>query len=177
MRFEAEMSKKAVFLYIITGVLAGVFIVWVISFSSSKTSETSFCLICHEMKYTMKELENSKHWKNRSGYMTQCSDCHISPGVAGMVEAKWRGMEKVKIHFLEKPFLDEGKWADRRKYLKGKVQDEMPQINCTRCHDIDNMQPSSREAEKAHKTITSQMRCLDCHSIEGLEYLIHNSQR
>jgi nitrate/TMAO reductase-like tetraheme cytochrome c subunit len=139
-----------------------------------ETTKTTFCVSCHEMKETKTELERSGHGMNRSGYEVACADCHITQGVMGMVEAKWKGLKEVTIHFADNPMKNKERWAARRMELKTKVAREMPQQNCTRCHDLDKMKYSTIEAETAHKTMTGDMRCLDCHSVQGLKYLIHN---
>lgn len=140
------------------------------------TSQTSFCLSCHEMRDTGHELDASTHGRNRSGYRTQCADCHIAPGLGGMIAAKWKGLGELRVHLTEPGRLAGEQWAARRGELKKRLLHEMPQANCTRCHDVMSMKPSTRDAEVAHKTITPRMRCLDCHSVEGLEFVVHNAR-
>jgi nitrate/TMAO reductase-like tetraheme cytochrome c subunit len=141
------------------------------------TSKTSFCLSCHEMQQTEGELARSGHGMNRSGLRIECADCHITPGIAGMVKAKWTGLQEMKIHILENPSKDSEKWADRRQKLRRKVAREMPQQNCLHCHDLGRMKGISPATETAHRTITADMRCLDCHSVEGMNYLVHNPEK
>jgi nitrate/TMAO reductase-like tetraheme cytochrome c subunit len=138
------------------------------------TSTTSFCISCHEMKDTHRELMASGHGANRSGFRAECADCHISAGLSGMVRAKWTGLQELKIHVCENPGKDMTKWEARRQELKKKVAREMPNENCTKCHQIDAMRCSTKAGETAHRTITGETRCLDCHSVEGLQFLVHN---
>ena len=156
------------------GFLAGMLFACLAAAGVHGSSETSFCASCHEMKDTYRELQASKHWKNRSGTESQCSDCHISRGLAGLIEAKWKGLGEVKVHFLGKPSQHPAEWGARRLEMRKRLVADMPQENCTGCHSVDRMVPSNREAEVAHKTITPGMRCLDCHSVEGLRYLVHD---
>ncbi|MDQ7823258.1 MAG: NapC/NirT family cytochrome c [Candidatus Eremiobacteraeota bacterium] len=154
---------------------AGVLFLYLALFSIEWTSKTSFCMKCHEMRETLGELEHSSHWINRSGYQVHCRECHITPGTAGMVKAKMNGLREVAVHFAEQPSKHQEKWRARRLELREKLAKELPQQNCTRCHDLATMVPSTKEAVKAHDTITGKMRCLDCHSVRGLTRLVHST--
>lgn len=161
-------------LYYAAALVIGAFLLLLFQGFVHATSETSFCMSCHEMKDHMRELKASTHWSNRDGYHTECAECHINAGFAGMVEAKWKGLHEVVVHFTDNPEKNPEKWRNRRTELRKKVVREMPQATCVKCHDLNSMEPSTRNAEKAHSTITPQMRCLDCHSVEGMKFLVHN---
>jgi len=175
-RFRALLGGNS--RYYAAGFMGGTFVLALIGVTTfgvvHHTSETSFCISCHEMKETKSELGRSGHGVNRSGYEVSCADCHITQGVMGMVEAKWKGLKELTIHYVDNPMKKPEKWALRRMELKKKVAREMPQQNCTRCHDIGRMKYSTKEAETAQDTITGDMRCLDCHSVEGLKRLVHD---
>lgn len=159
----------------LTGFGAGLLFLLALSFAVHSTSETEFCGSCHEMKAHLRELEGSTHWINRSGSRTGCAECHISPGLGGIVKAKINGLSEVFIHFTGRP--EGARWESRRSELRARTIEELPQKNCTGCHRLDDAKPSSREAEVAHATITQHTRCLDCHSVEGLQFLVHNEEK
>jgi len=160
--------------YLGIALLAGAFLLLLLQGFIHATSDMPFCASCHEMDDHVRELKSSTHWNNRNGYHTKCAECHISPGFAGMVEAKWKGLHEVIVHYADNPLRNPEKWRNRRNELRKKVVREMPQSVCIKCHDVDSMKPSTKEAEKAHSTITPKMKCLDCHSVEGQSYLVHN---
>ncbi len=161
-------------LYFGAALIVGAFLLLLFQGFVHATSETSFCGSCHEMENHVRELKASTHWSNRDGYHAQCADCHINSGFAGMVEAKWKGLHEVVVHIADNPEKNPEKWRNRRSELRKKVAREIPQSICIKCHDLASMKPSTRDAEKAHNTITPEMRCLDCHSVEGTGFLVHN---
>jgi len=173
MKLLARVGKKGLLVWC-GGFVSALLLLWLGASAVSGTSRTSFCLSCHEMADTGRELHASRHGRNPSGYVTQCAECHIAPGLAGLAAAKWKGLGELYVHVFHGGLLEGKAWGDRRKAMRARLVREMPQESCTRCHDLARMKPSTREGEVAHKTITPRMRCLDCHSVEGLRSLVHD---
>jgi nitrate/TMAO reductase-like tetraheme cytochrome c subunit len=158
----------------LAGFCSALVFVWLGASAVLGTSRDAFCVSCHEMSAAGRQLDTSSHGKNRSGRMAQCADCHIAPGVGGLVKAKWKGLGIAAVHFFQRSRVTGEQWELRRLELRKDLERQLPQESCVCCHDRSRMKPSTREAEIAHKVITPNMRCLDCHSVEGLGRLVHN---
>lgn len=122
------------------------------------TSATSYCGSCHEMTSYLENLKQSSHYKNASGQTTQCVDCHISPGAAGWIRGKFKGLQALYQHWQGMAQKDPAQWAARVAAIRERLYKEMPQQNCTHCHT--RLAPS---AVFDHATLPGTMRCLDCH--------------
>ena len=69
----------------------------------SYSSQTAFCLSCHEMRVYQDELMLSPHAKDAQGKAIGCSQCHIPSGnLARMLGAKaWMGIKDLWVHNVE----------------------------------------------------------------------------
>ncbi|MGC1974407.1 MAG: NapC/NirT family cytochrome c, partial [Pseudolabrys sp.] len=128
-----------------------------------------FCVSCHEMRDNVyNELQQTIHFKNRSGVRATCSDCHVPHEWFYKVRRKIQASnellhkvlgtvntpEKFERHRLE---LAEHVWAS----MKANDSHE-----CRNCHSAAAMDPH-KQTETAAKVMAEGFKagltCIDCH--------------
>jgi len=63
---------------VVAGVVAGIVLWGGFHWVLELTNTEAFCVSCHEMRDTVyPELQQTIHWKNRSGVRASCPDCHV----------------------------------------------------------------------------------------------------
>jgi cytochrome c-type protein NapC len=133
-----------------------------VSYGVAESSQTHFCLSCHEMQRHGKSLFvddkqalAAVHYQNRLVEReTTCYSCHKDYALFGDVKAKLNGLRHVWAH-----------------YVKGvpekiTLYQPYPNANCLHCHD-----DARRFVEKpAHQPVleavqSGSMSCLTCHRV------------
>jgi nitrate/TMAO reductase-like tetraheme cytochrome c subunit len=137
-------------------------------YTMQRTSQTEFCLSCHEMERQQFELKRSGHAMDKDKNPISCAQCHIplTPGPRYLAVKSYSGIKDVAVHL----FGDPGE-LDRRALqhvARRFVQDE----NCLACHQdlgktVKN-QPIGPEGKKAHegwleKDGIGRRTCASCH--------------
>lgn len=165
----AEKSKKfpfkAFFIYTpLILIVLGIFL----SVSMTKTSTTSYCLSCHEMKTHKEELEKSSHAFDKEKNPIECSQCHLPPGMGPRYVAVkiYAGMKDLWVHHLgDSANLD-------RRHLQGAARRFLMDDNCRACHqDLEKNvkgEPLSEIGKLCHeaylgKNGQTQSSCAGCH--------------
>ena len=133
------------------------------------TNTTAFCISCHEMEQTVyQEFRKSPHYKNRSGVVAGCPDCHVprewGPKLLRKIKAtnelyyKMTGAistpEKFEAKRLE---LAERVW---------KTMEDNDSRECRHCHNQSRMdfhRQSRRAQEKMEKALKEGKTCINCH--------------
>jgi nitrate/TMAO reductase-like tetraheme cytochrome c subunit len=60
------------------GIVAGIVLWGGFNWAIELTNNEAFCISCHEMRDNVyPELQQTIHWKNRSGVRAICLDCHV----------------------------------------------------------------------------------------------------
>jgi nitrate/TMAO reductase-like tetraheme cytochrome c subunit len=132
------------------------------------TSETEFCLSCHEMKTLQTELTRTVHFKNRSGVRLSCGDCHVPKHQPDKLIAKIMALDDVYAHLMGTVDTPE-KFEARRMEMAEKVWASMREDGskaCRACHSFDAMnfdKQSDRPRRKHAQAIDSGETCIDCH--------------
>lgn len=134
---------------------------WVSMWSYHYSSATQFCISCHEMVEPYQQYKNSSHFKNKSGVVAECADCHLPPGGIN----KWyvkisQGVKDTVRHF----FLDPDQ-VDHEKWKQDAVAD-IKSESCLMCHK--NLLPPelSKGGFIAHRAFLkreTKTSCLHCH--------------
>lgn len=134
------------------GVLAGV----------KRSSETTFCVSCHEMEDYGKSLfvDNPEslpavHYQQRLISRDQtCYACHADYAMFGDVKAKLNGLQHVWVHY--------GPGAPE----KIELYQPYPNYNCLRCHDdARGFLEVPVHAQHAAELHTGERSCLSCHDV------------
>ncbi|MCE5251298.1 NapC/NirT family cytochrome c [bacterium] len=146
----------------------------------SYTSETSFCISCHEMRIVAEQgWKQSAHYQNDEGVVAQCSDCHIPHALIPKLWTKTRdGVNDIAVHLFGESDPVMMPWDELGQSARRKVYDS----SCRRCHV--NLTPRGAAiktiiAHREYLKMKDRKRCLDCHRKEFhgafREYLFNNS--
>jgi cytochrome c-type protein NapC len=132
------------------------------------TNEMEFCTSCHSMKTNLEELQETAHYKSRSGVAATCSDCHVPEPFVPKMIAKIRAAKDV-YHEILGTIDTEEKFEEHRWAMANRVWDKMKASDsreCRACHDFENMDltEQSRSARNQHgNAVDSGETCIDCH--------------
>ncbi|MCK9202061.1 MAG: NapC/NirT family cytochrome c [Gallionella sp.] len=155
------------------GVLLGVSAWGGLNMAMEWTNRSEFCTSCHEMTIPYKELQQTVHYKNRSGTTVNCSDCHVASSktpsdyvykslqklfaardIVGHVSGIVDTPEKFEAHRLE---------MAKRVWERMKSRDSK---ECRNCHNFATMDPDKQKARSQIKHEEAQednLTCIDCH--------------
>lgn len=135
------------------------------------TNTESFCISCHEMRDTVyKEYQQSPHYKNASGVIATCPDCHVPKQFMAKMVRKVRASNEL-YHTLLGTIDTPEKFEARRKVLAERVWASMKETDsreCRSCHSATHMALNSQsvQARKKHDSERMASRgetCIDCH--------------
>lgn len=152
-----SISKKMI-ITIVVIIVVLVLIIGGIEF----TSQTSFCVTCHNMKVYYETLKTSSHQE------VDCIKCHIPPGLSNYIKTKLKGLSEVVVYTIGRPPL----------IYHAEVED----TSCLRkgCHSKDELLSNPVSFEKGitfqHSTHLRpvkniQLVCTSCHS-----QIVHDRQ-
>lgn len=163
-------SKKQIAVISLTTAIFLIGAYWVTMWSFHYSSSTQFCTSCHEMVEPYNQYKASIHYKNDSGVIAECADCHLPPGAFSKWYAKIsQGVNDTIKHVLLNPEdIDHEKW---KAVSMKKIRSEA----CLKCHK--NLLPPDlpRGGLIAHRAFLKgeiKPTCLQCH-----ENLVHVSHK
>lgn len=140
-------------------VFTGLFLVMI-----KETSSAEFCMVCHEMRWVGEQgWMRSIHYRNDSGVVAGCGDCHIPPSFVPKLWVKARdGTKDVYTHFLGESDIDKMDWGHMSMNARRKIHD----TSCKKCHHNLTARGMSLKAIMAHRQYIRyrNKRCLDCHA-------------
>jgi len=133
------------------------------------TNTTEFCISCHEMgDVPYQEYTESMHFKNPSGVVAGCSDCHVPKPWIHKVIRKIVASREL-YHKALGTINTEEKFEQHRWKMASRVWDSMKATDsreCRNCHSFEGMDLSEqdRSARKKHSSaIDKGKTCIDCH--------------
>lgn len=151
------------------GFIAGVLSWQGLEVGMAATNTEEFCISCHTMRDNVyPELQQTVHWRNRSGVRATCSDCHVPHDFTDKVARKMQASREVWANIMgnigtREKFLDHRAVLAQREWARFKANGSK---ECKTCHEYKSM-----DFEKMR--ITSQVpmlqaaannqSCLDCH--------------
>jgi nitrate/TMAO reductase-like tetraheme cytochrome c subunit len=153
---------------LVVGALFGVLLWGGFNWALELTNNEEFCISCHEMRNTpYAELQNTIHYKNRSGVRATCPDCHVPKQWIYKVMAKieattdlyhhiMRSVDTVEEFQAKRPILAQRVWETM------KHNDSKP---CRNCHSAESMDPhkQSQASQVMMLALKSGATCIDCH--------------
>ena len=163
-------SRFSLATLIIVGGIAGIVFWGGFNWAMEVANTEEFCISCHEMKDTpYKELQNTIHFKNRSGVRATCPDCHVPHNWTNKIARKMQASKEVwgkifgYIDTREK-FLDKRLDLAQHEWARFKANDS---LECRNCHSADSMDitKQSPRAAVAHQRFlfSGEKTCIDCH--------------
>lgn len=148
--------------------VAGIVFAGVFNLGLEHANQTEFCTSCHTMKTSLKELEETKHWKNVSGVHAGCADCHVPKNFKGRMIAKILAAKDVYHEILGTIDTPE-KYEAHRHDMAQRVWAKMKgngSAECKSCHTFVHMDFSeqNRFARFKHQKANDRgQSCIDCH--------------
>ena len=167
------MSRPAV--HISLGVLTmGGFIAGVIFWGGFNTAlevtnTEKFCISCHTMRDNVYvELQDTVHWKNKTGVRATCPDCHVPHNWTDKIARKMQASKEVFAQVFGN-YDEPGVFEERRIILAKHEWDRFSankSQECKSCHqydsmDFDQMSPTARIQMK--QAAEKDQSCVDCH--------------
>ena len=127
----------------------------------------SFCISCHEMRTNYAELQNTIHFKNRSGVRATCPDCHVPREWIYKVIAKVEATTDLYHHIMGSIDTEE-EFEAKRAVLAQRVWTTMKETDsraCRNCHSPDSMDPhkQSPASQVMLVALKGGATCIDCH--------------
>ena len=153
---------------LIVGGIAGVVLWGGFNWALELTNKEAFCISCHEMRDTpYAELQNTIHFKNRSGVRATCPDCHVPKEWIYKVIAKIEATSDLYHHILGHVDTRE-EFEAKRMVLAQRVWQTMKETDsrpCRNCHSVESMDPhkQSQASQVMMLAIKSGATCIDCH--------------
>lgn len=166
-RPTARLSLGALF---IAGALSGIIFWGGFNWALEATNSIEFCISCHEMRDNVyQELQQTIHFKNRSGVTAICSDCHVPHAWFYKMRRKIQASNEV-IHKILGTIDTPEKFEAHRLELAESVWATMKSTNsreCRNCHSVDHMDPKKQSAAaiaaNMPDAVKNGMTCIDCH--------------
>jgi cytochrome c-type protein NapC len=152
---------------LIVGGLAGVMLWGGFNWALELANTESFCISCHEMRTNYAELQNTIHYKNRSGVRATCPDCHVPKEWIYKVMAKIEATTDLYHHIMGSIDTPE-EFEAKRAVLAQRVWTTMKETDslaCRNCHSTDSMDPhkQSPASQVMMLALKSGATCIDCH--------------
>ncbi len=132
------------------------------------TNTEAFCVSCHEMRDNVyQELQETIHFKNRSGVRAICSDCHVPHDWFFKMRRKIQASNEV-LHKILGTIDTREKFESHRLELAQHVWDTMKSSDsreCRNCHSPIAMDPhkQSQAAQIMPEALKNGLTCIDCH--------------
>ncbi len=152
---------------VIAGIALGFFIIFASHYGIKETSTDDFCDMCHVHPHVVYSWKQSTHFKNKSGVVVHCIDCHLPPGGPEYLIEKARlGIRDVwSTAFADIESID---WEQ-----KSTIEHAMTYTYdsaCMKCHsDLYSLglEPKGVEAHEYYMQNTDKLRCINCHIAVG----------
>ena len=133
------------------------------------TNTTEFCTSCHTMQINLTELQETVHWKGRTGGHAGCADCHVPKEFFPKMKAKIIAAKDVWHEIIGTIDTPE-KYEAHRWDMASRVWEKMRATDsreCRNCHSYEHMDFSEQDriAARKHENATERGKtCIDCHT-------------
>ncbi len=133
-----------------------------------RTNSQAFCVSCHSMSTVAAEHVDSAHYRNASGVMATCADCHVPNALLPALVAKVAASRDVWHELLGTIDTPE-KFAAQRWRLANVVWRKMEANDsreCRNCHSfaqMDLLAQAPRTARQHERAETNGRTCIGCH--------------
>ena len=154
---------------LIVGGVGGVLFWGGFNWAMEVANTEAFCISCHEMRDNVyKELQETIHFKSRSGVRATCPDCHVPHEWFYKVRRKIQASNEL-LHKILGTVNTPEKFEAHRLELAERVWATMKANNsheCRNCHSVAAMDPH-KQKEAAASAMSAGFKagltCIDCH--------------
>ncbi len=159
--------KLCFFNKISLGIWIGFFLVFLFNKSLYYTSTDMFCFICHVHPQATYSWKKSTHYKNKSGVVVHCIECHLPPGgIHYLVEKSRLGVRDIYGYYFKDTEKIDWEAKSVREYANTYTYDN----SCMRCHDdlySLELSPKGVQAHEYYMEKKGQIYCINCHLTVG----------
>ncbi|WP_026879389.1 pentaheme c-type cytochrome TorC [Ignatzschineria larvae DSM 13226] len=145
------------------------------------TNSEAFCISCHTMGDNVyPELQETVHFKNRTGVRAYCADCHVPHNFTDKIARKMQASREVWSHITGDIGTRE-KFLDKRLVLAQREWDRMNangSKECRSCHDYKHMDFDKMDimAQMEMKSAAERnISCIECH--KGIAHQLPKVER
>jgi nitrate/TMAO reductase-like tetraheme cytochrome c subunit len=166
--FLKRSSSMSWSVLVAVGVVAGILFWGGFNWALELTNSEAFCISCHEMRDNVyQELQQTVHWKNRSGVRATCSDCHVPKAWIYKMKRKIEASNEV-LHKILGTINTPEKFEAHRLELAQHVWATMKATDsreCRNCHAVESMDPHKQTvaAQMMPEAMKAGATCIDCH--------------
>jgi len=165
------MTKKSLKLRntfkIITTLSVGGLIVFMFNQLLYVTSTNEFCESCHVHPQASQSWKLGEHFDTGSGFVTNCTDCHLPPGGWDYFQAKVvTGLRDVYGVIVK----DESEMNWLLKSSREVAERHVYKASCLHCHQNlfpRTLSPKGEEAHLYYDQNEEKLRCINCHLQTG----------
>ena len=162
-------SRFSLATLLIAGGIGGILFWGGFNWAMEVANTEQFCISCHEMRDNVyKELQQTIHFKNRSGVRAKCADCHVPHEWFYKVRRKIQASNEL-LHKVLGTVNTPEKFEQHRLELAERVWATMKANDlheCRNCHSAEAMDPH-KQTEAAAKAMAEGFKagltCIDCH--------------
>ncbi len=153
---------------VIAGGIGGILFWGGFNWTLELTNTEAFCISCHEMRDNpYVELQNTIHFKNRSGVRAKCPDCHVPHEWIYKIRRKIQASNEL-LHKILGTIDTPEKFEQHRLELAQHVWETMKATDsreCRNCQSAAAMDPhkQSEAAQIMQEALKNGMTCIDCH--------------
>lgn len=147
----------------LSGFILGIGAIFLGNHALKITATDRFCDICHTHPHVVDSWKKSTHYKNESGVVTHCVDCHLPPEGWPYLREKARLGVRDAYGALFKD-VKRINW-EAKSSLENAVHYTFD-ASCSRCHsDLFSKNLSSKgvDAHVYYLKNTASVRCINCH--------------
>jgi len=152
---------------LIAGIGIGFFLVFIGHEAIRHTSTDMFCALCHVHPEATYSWKKSTHYKNKSGVVVHCIECHLPPeGLMYFAEKARLGIKDVYgTVFKDTEEID---WE-----LKSVLEHAVSYTydsSCLKCHDdlySLELSPKGVQAHEYYMKMNDKITCINCHITVG----------
>ena len=152
---------------ILIGIVIGIVVILLGHSVMEYTSTDLFCDVCHVHPHVTESWKLSTHYKNKSGVIVHCVECHLPPECIGYLTKKARlGVQDA----FGKLFKDISNIDWEAKSRLENAINYTYDASCTRCHSELFSLDLSKKGEDAHVYYyhkKGEVRCINCHLAVG----------
>ncbi|MDP2984351.1 MAG: SUMF1/EgtB/PvdO family nonheme iron enzyme [Candidatus Latescibacter sp.] len=127
------------------------------------SSTDRFCFLCHAHPQSVISWKKSTHYKNKTGMVVHCAECHLpSGGVSYLTEKTRLGVRDVYSYY----FKDVKKINWEAKSTLQHASTYTYDSSCLECHpDLYSLDltPKGVKAHEYYMRTSDKIRCINCH--------------
>lgn len=158
-----HLFKKPGYRFTLLGIVIGCFLCLTASRSLKITATDTFCNSCHSHPHVTDTWKQSTHYKNRSGVIVHCVQCHLPPGGIHYLSEKARlGLRDLWGEVAKD--ADNIDW-EQKSTLSHAVTYTYD-ASCIACHAelfSDSLSAKGTDAHVYYYHKKGDVRCINCH--------------